>query len=113
MLQRVNPLDFRQDLDARVLALADLDRVPLIEKLIGLDAQAQARARAGRRVRRGSIVRMRADEAFAESERLGRIIFFLRFRLSPDHATANDLALCDALAAKLAAKGQWSGDYSL
>jgi hypothetical protein len=113
MLQRVNPLDFRHPLDARVLALADLDRVPLIEKLIALDTQARARARSGRRAARNSVVRMRADEALAESERLGRLIYFLRFRSFATSSTPKDELLCKTLAERLTAKGQWIGEYSL
>lgn len=113
MLQRVNPLDFRQPLDARILALADLDRVPLIEKLITLDTQARARARPGRRAAHGTPARLRADEALAESDRLGRIIYFLRVRNLAARSTSKDEALCNALAEKLTAKGQWAGEYSL
>jgi hypothetical protein len=113
MAHRVNAPEFRQNLDARILALADLDRVPLIEKLIAFDSEARAWARAGRRAARGGMVRMRADQAVAESERIGRIIYFLRFRRMADSGTAKDDVLCDALAAKLTAKGQWVGEYAL
>jgi len=113
MLQRVNPLDFRHPLDARILALAELNRVPLIEELTVLDTQARARARSGRRAAHGSARRMRADEAHAESERLGRIIYFLRFRSFATSSTSKDEALCNTLMEKLAAKGQWVGEYSV
>jgi hypothetical protein len=101
------------DLDTRILAVAELDRVPMIETLIGLDAQAQARARSGRHARLGSVRSNRADEARAEAERLGRIIYFLRFRSPPSTLTDEDARLCEILAAKLQAKGQWTGEYSL
>jgi hypothetical protein len=113
MLQRVNPLDFRHPLDARILALSDLDRVPLIERLIALDTQARERARPGRRAARGTPTRMRADEALAESERLGRIIYFLRFRSFATPSTPKDELLCNVLAEKLTARGQWTGEYSV
>jgi hypothetical protein len=113
MLERINPLDFRHPLDARILALAELDRVPLIEKLIALDTQARARARLGRRAAVGSMVRTHAEEALAESDRLGRIIYFLRFRNFEASSTPKDQVLCNALAERLTAKAQWTGEYSL
>jgi hypothetical protein len=113
MLDHINPYDFRHPLDARILALAELDRVPLIEKLIALDAQARARARIGRRAAHGTPTRMRADEALAESERLGRITYFLRVRDFASSTTPKYQVLCNVLAEKLTAKGQWAGKYSL
>ncbi len=113
MLERINPYDFRHPLDARILALAELDRVPLIEKLIALDTQSRARARAGRRAARSSAVKTDAEFARADSDRLGRIIYFLRFRNFASSSTPKDQVLCNALAEKLTAKGQWTGEYSL
>jgi hypothetical protein len=113
MLLQVNPYDFTQPLDARIQALADLDRVPLIEKLMLLEIQARGRARPGRRAIRNSIARARVDNAKTDSERLGRIIYFLRFRNLAERATTEDTSLCHSLADKLAAKGQWNGVYSL
>jgi len=113
ILQPVNPYDLRHPLDARVLALADLDRVPLIEKLIALDTQARQRARPGRRARPSTLTRALAEEALAESYRLGRIIHFLRWRSFAPSMTARDQALCTTLAEKLSTKGQWAGEYSL
>jgi hypothetical protein len=101
------------NLNTRILAVADLDRVPMIETLIALDAHAQARARTGRHARLGTVTRNRADEARGEAERLGRIIYFLRFRSQPSALTDEDARLCDILATKLQAKGQWAGEYSL
>jgi hypothetical protein len=68
------------DLDARIPKLSFLDRVPLIEASISLDAQFQAQARGGRRAKYGSRARDRADAARTDSDQLGRIIYFLRFR---------------------------------
>ena len=152
-----------EDLDTRILALSDLDRVSLIKDLIRLDAQAQNVAKAGARARNGTPSRQRADEAraengfyydldmphrispedfpkieeemkreikanhvfektvvsrdeaiaLAESGRLGRIIYFLRFRSPATGATPRDMTLCQKLADKLQAKGQWSGEYSV
>jgi len=52
--------------------------------------------------------RYRGDEGYAHSERLGRIIYFLRFRCPATDATAEDMKLCRELAEKLQAKGQWT-----
>jgi len=83
----------------------------MIQGLIRLDAQAKARAKAGARAKRGTTARNRADEARAETERLGRIVYFLRSRSPASNATPQDMVLCDALAGKLQAKGQWAGEY--
>jgi len=101
------------DLNAKLLALADLDRVPMIECLIALDAQAKARARKGKRARPGGGVRNRADQAEADAQRLDRIIRFLRTRSLPPNLTGPDARLCEELAGTLRRKGQWSCDYLL
>ena len=101
-----------EDLNTRIRQLSDLDRVPLINALIHMDAEMQARSRTGRRARLLSTERIRADDARHASDRLGRIIYFLRFRTLAFGATSEDLALCDVLAEKLRAKGQWTGEYS-
>lgn len=102
-----------EDLHTSIWRLSDLDRVPLIEALIRMDATAQATARGrGSRARRGTMERYRVEQASDDSDTLGRIIYFLRFRSPATHATAADLALCDELAEKLRAKGQWQGEYS-
>jgi serine/threonine protein kinase len=80
-----------EDLNVRIRALADLDRVPLIETLIGIDAEIQARARRGRRVKRNAVERNRADAAREQSDRLGRIICFIRFRSPSSSATHDSL----------------------
>jgi hypothetical protein len=113
MLHQVNPYDFRHPLDTRILALADLDRVPLIEKLIALDTQARQRARPGRRARPSTLTRALAEEALAESTRLGRVIHFLRWRSFAPSMTPTEQLLCATLAEKLTAKGQWAGEYSV
>jgi hypothetical protein len=103
-----------QDLDDRIRALSELDRIPLIQALIRIDSQLQPQAGgSGRRAKRGSMERYRAEEARAESDRLGRIIYFLRFRSPATAATAADSLLCEMLAEKLRAKGQWAGEYSV
>jgi hypothetical protein len=101
------------DLNTRILVLAELHRIPMIEGLVALDAQASARARIGKRARQGSTTRNRAEEARAESERLGRIIYFLRFRTPPSSFTDEDAHLCEILATNLQKKGEWTGDYSI
>ncbi len=101
------------DFDQFVRSLADRDRVDIINALIAADAVAQRRARGrGSRAPLGSTERGRAQEARRQSERYGRIIYFLRFRSPATGSTEADLALCDLLAEKLAAKGQWLGEYS-
>jgi hypothetical protein len=101
-----------EDLDARIRALSDLDRVPMINALIRIDSEAQSQSRTGRRAKRGSVDRNRAEGAAAESARLGRIIYFLRFRSFATNTSAKDEELCAMLAGKLQAKGQWTGEHS-
>lgn len=100
-------------LDTRILALSNLDRAPLIEALIGIDRQMQSRGRSGRRKKFGSTERYRADEALSDSDRLGRIIYFLRFRGPASGATAQDMTLCNILEEKLRLKNQWVGEHSI
>jgi hypothetical protein len=102
-----------EDLDARIRALSALDRVPMIKALIQIDSEAQSQSRTGRRAKRGSVDRNRAEEAAAESARLGRIIYFLRFRSLATNTSARDEELCAMLAGTLQAKGQWTGEYSI
>jgi hypothetical protein len=101
------------DLNERVHHLSDLDRIKMIQALIRIDAQMQAIARKGARAKRDSPTRYRADEARSQVARLGRIIYFLRFRTPATGTTDDDFMLCDMLAKKLRAKGQWEGEYSL
>jgi hypothetical protein len=100
------------NLSERVRRLSNLDRVQIIDALIGIDAQMQAIARRGTRAKRDSPARYRADEALSQVGRLGRIIYFLRFRTPATGITDDDLILCDMLAEKLRAKGQWEGEHS-
>jgi hypothetical protein len=58
-----------EDLNTRIERLSDLDRIPLIQALIRIEADLQARAHRGRRARLFSMERSRAA-----------IIYFLRFR---------------------------------
>lgn len=100
------------DLSERIRYLSDLDRIQLIDALIRIDAQMQAIARKGRNAKRDSPSRYHAEEARAQVARLGRIIYFLRFRSPATGATDDDFMLCNMLAEKLRAKGQWEGEYS-
>ena len=100
--------DVVEDLDSKIRELSDLDRVSLIRELVLMDAGYQHQYRIGRRAQLGSTERYRGDEAHARSERLGRIIYFLRFRSPAEYATADDMKLCKELAEKLQAKGQWT-----
>jgi hypothetical protein len=101
-----------EDLDSRIRRLSDLDRVPLIQALIRIDAEMKRLARSGRRARLGTPSRNRADDALEQTYRLGQIIYFLRFRSPATNTRPGDLAFCDMLAEKLRAKGQWTGDVS-
>lgn len=103
-----------EDLDSTIRRLSDLDRVSLIRALIRMDAEAQRIARgAGSRAKRFSMARNRAEEARDQTNRLGAIIYFLRFRSPASSATAADLKLCAMLAEKLQAKGQWTGEADI
>jgi hypothetical protein len=97
-----------EDLDSKMRDLSDLDRVSLINELILMNAGYQHQYRVGRRAQLGTIERYRGDEAQAHSQRLERIIYFLRFRIPAEYATAEDMKLCKELAEKLQAKGQWT-----
>jgi len=97
-----------EDLDSKIRDLSDLDRVSLINELIRMNASYQHQYRIGTRAQPGSMDRYRGDEAHAHSERLGRIIYFLRFGIPAEYATAEDMKLCKELAEKLQAKGQWT-----
>ena len=101
------------DLNAKIIALADLDRVPMIESLIALDAKARESARKGKRARPGGVARTRADQAQADARRLVKIIQFLRMRSCPPNLAPEDACLCEDLASKLQRKGQWTGEYLL
>jgi hypothetical protein len=100
------------DLDTRIQKLSERDRVSLIQELVRMADQMDARVRAGRRAKRDSVARRLADNARAQGAHLARIIFFLRRRIPATGATAEDQRLCDMLAEKLEAKGQWVGEYS-
>jgi hypothetical protein len=92
---------------------SELDRIPMIEALICADSDARSLAQRGRSAKRYSGLWQRAEEAASHTARFGRIIYFLRFRSPASGATAEDLELCEMLAQKLEAKGQWRGEYSL
>ena len=97
-----------EDLDTRIRRLSDLDRVSLIRALIGMDANAERITHsAGSRARSGTADRNRADAARDDINRLGAIIYFLRFRFP---LPERDRDLCEMLARKLEAKGDWKGD---
>ncbi len=99
------------DLDATIRPLSDLDRADLIKTLRRIDRQMLDIARgAGGRAKLGSSARNRAEEARANCDRLGRIIYFLQFRFP---LPERDKALCEMLAEKLQAKGQWTGVYEI
>lgn len=99
-----------EDLATRIRALSDLARIPLIDALIRIDAQAQARASRGHRARRGTVERNRSETGRDDSNRLGQIIYFLRFRTLAMNTSAEDAALCTMLSVKLTAKNDWAGE---
>jgi len=100
------------DLATRIEALCDLVRIPMIEASVRMDAGAQAHARQGRRARRGTMDRYRSETARDDSNRLGQIIYFLRFRSLATNTSAPDMALCDMLVRKLQEKNVWTGEIS-
>ena len=99
-----------EDLATRIQALSELARIPMLHELIRIDAVAQARTRGGRRARLGTADRNRSETARWESNRLGQIIYFLRFRSPATNTSAEDMALCEMLAVKLRAKNDWTGE---
>jgi hypothetical protein len=101
-----------EDLTTRLTALSDLGRLPMIETFIRIDAEARARARKGNRAKLGSADRNRSELAREESDRLGQIIYFLRFRTQATNTRSEDEALCDMLARKLQAKNDWISEIS-
>jgi hypothetical protein len=102
-----------QDLDSRIRDLSHLDRVSLVQELAKMAVGYQHQYRIGSRAELGSIERYRGDEAQADSERLRRIIYFLRFRTLAEDATAEDMKLCSELAERFQAKGQWTESYPI
>ena len=100
-----------EDLDSRIRRLSEMDCIPLIRELRRIDAGVHSVASgSGSRASRGSVARNRAEDARDETARLGAIIHFLWFRFPvPDR----DRALCEMLAQKLQAKGQWTGDADI
>jgi hypothetical protein len=102
-----------EDLTNRIKALSDLARIPMIEVLIRIDAEAQARARTGSRARRGTVDRDRSEAARSDVGRLGQIIHFLRYRTLATNTSAGDMELCKEIARKLQAKNDWTGEISV
>lgn len=83
-----------QNIDELVRSLANEDRKTIVKRLTEADDR----------------INRRSLDAQKQSERFGRILFFLRRRMHSDSATIMDRELCDMLAEKLRAKGQWSGE---
>ena len=103
-----------KELRETIWRLSNLDRGPLIDALLGMDAEQQAIAcGSGRRAELGSSARNRAEKARSNCFRLGKIIYFLRFRSPATNTSPEDAALCRKLAHKLLAKGQWTGGHSI
>jgi hypothetical protein len=91
----------------RILRFSGLGRRDLISALIRMDAKQYAAATNGARTRGGTNARHRADEAKDKVNRLGKIIHFLRFRFPMP--AGPDESICQLLAEKLQAKGDWEG----
>lgn len=103
-----------EDLATRIEAPSDLPRVPMLQELIRIDAAAQTRAgrSRGRRAKLGTADRNRSETAQWESNRLGQIIYFVRFRSPATNTSAEDMTLCETLAMKLRAKNDWTGEIN-
>jgi len=99
-------------LATRIERISDLNRVALIQELIRIDAVAQVRAHRQSRASRGTLARYRSEAARNDSDRLGQIIYFLRFRTSAINTSEEDMALCEMLAQKLQVKNDWIGEVS-
>ena len=93
-----------QDFDEFVRSLVNRNHAEMIADLEREDTKAHKIVRYGRRAKRDSPERRRAEEAQEWSNRCGRILFFLRHGVPADRATAVDLALCSMLAEKLQTK---------
>ena len=94
-----------RDLDETVIMIADR---PLAEIIALLDGEATAAEYAARRTRNrsGPIGKNRA-RAMRQRDRIGRILFFLRQRSPAIGATKEDDDLCNLLAKRLQARGEW------
>ena len=94
-----------RDLDETVRMIADR---PLVEIVTLLEREATAADYAARRThnRSGPIGKNRA-KAMRQRERIGRILFFLRHRSPAIGATKEDDDLCNLLAKRLQARGEW------
>jgi hypothetical protein len=100
------------DFDEFIRSLAHLNRSEMIDRLIAADASANSIARAASWSKRGTAAYHQAEDAKLQVERLGRIIYFLRFRNIVEGCSAEDLMLCNLLAERLKGKGQWRGRSS-
>ena len=94
-----------RDLDETVRMIADR---PLAEIIALLDREATAAEYAARRTRRrkGPVGEKRA-RAMRQRDQIGRILFFLRHRSPAIGATKEDDDLCNLLAKRLQARGEW------
>jgi hypothetical protein len=94
-----------RDLDETVRMSADR---PLAEIIALLDREATAAEYAARRTRNrsGPVGKNRA-RAMRQRERIDRILFFLRHRSPAIGATKEDDDLCNLLAKRLQARGEW------
>ena len=88
-----------------------MDLGEIIKALVAADKRAAGVWQAGRRTKRDSpATKRRSEDARHQVDRFERVIFFLRFHSLATTATAADVALCDMLAEKLKAKGQWTSE---
>jgi hypothetical protein len=94
-----------RDLDKTVRMIADR---PLVEIIALLDREAMAAEYAARRTRyRNGPVGEKRARAMRQRDRIDRILFFLRHRLPAVGATKEDDDLCNLLAKRLQARGEW------
>ena len=95
-----------EDFDKWVLSLAE--RESLKEMIVTLSGKADAaEGRAHRIKRRTGPEGAKREEARQEAERIGRILYFLRYGTDSDLATDADNALCTQIKGRLTTRGVW------
>jgi hypothetical protein len=88
---------FSELVESLIIA-TDLDRNALIERVTDARCEAQVAAERLSRLRRlGDLAALADLGAWAVVERIGRLLFFLRFEKVPSGASAEDVALINRL----------------
>lgn len=91
-------LDYVDNLDDLIEAILPLDRARMIAAVEG------ARRRAGARAEILVLSKKEARQAWDEVERVGRLLFFLKFGKSAPNATGHELSLYQQFAAERQAR---------